>query len=432
MPAKRKAKARIHPKGWNEVAYYRHSKDKYIPLTKGKIGGEGPVKIPTVTVTTKSGAKYELPVDRRGKVPREYVVARFMSETQGVRPPAKARSIAVDLSRDAEVMHREPRGGWTPQQLVKSGWWQYPAESDIYGIDDTTMASEIEALYKDATKTQQAVGKRMTLIMPKASAERAIKILRENFTAAELRKAVRGEGMVIQEGHTGRGVGGYYRAKWDSYENAKTPFIMLGPNWDEDTLVHEFTHHLRHADETRGGLTRTPFPLNDKGERMMRDGLSQHEFNSARNLEEAATVAETTARTRLPTESPTGYYEHTRKHGSNYRERYAYDRGLLVGQGKPKKGRPAEKTVKAKFGDTSISGLRYYKADSAEAYLRAREAAGTMPQAVKRPKAKPKAAQGLPPGVTVAPVPVSARANPRKRKAAPKKTAGARKPKSRR
>ncbi len=409
MAAGKKAKPRVHPKGWDEVAYYRHSKDAYVPLTKGKRDAEGPVKIPTVTVTTRSGDKYEMPMDKKGRVPREYVVARFLSETQGVRPPARSRSVSVDLSRDAEVMHREPRGGWTPKQLLDSGWWQYPSESDIYGIDDTSMASEIEALYRDATKTQQAAGKRMTLIMPRESAQRAVRILRENFTAGELKKAVRGEGMIIQEGNPGRGVGGYYRAKWDTYDSAKTPLIMLGPNWDEDTLVHEFTHHLRHADETRGGLTRTPYRLNERGERMMADGMGDYEFNSARNLEEAATVAETTARTRLPTKSPTGYYEYTRKHGSDYRERYAYDRGLLVGEGRPRKGRSAEKIVKARFGDTSISGLRYYKADPADAYLKARVAAGTMPVAAKRPKAKPKASQGLPPGVTVAPVPVSAK-----------------------
>ena len=127
---------------------------------------------------------------------------------------------------------------------------------DIEGIDDTgarAFARELE----DAAKSAQAQGMKMVLLMPDDSQKRVREILARDFNASEVKKAVRNGGIIIKEGNPGRGAAGCYIPMQET-SSLKTPVIILGKNWDEETLVHEFTHHLRHVDQTRGGLTRTP------------------------------------------------------------------------------------------------------------------------------------------------------------------------------
>lgn len=88
----------------------------------------------------------------------------------------------------------------------------------------------------------------------------------------------------------------------------QTPVIILRDGWNEETLTHEFAHHLRHADETRGEIARTPFRMNANGERILSDRYPGNEYNSARNLEEAATVAESLVRIQKPSDGANGHY----------------------------------------------------------------------------------------------------------------------------
>ena len=376
----------MNRKGYNQVAYIRRGKDTIEPLGAGFTSSKK--KIPTVWVTTKSGDKYEIPVDpKTGKVPNEYLYARFLDESRGSRN-GRDRNVIIDIGKDADTIFEIPAGGFTPQQLIESGWWQYPNECDILDIDDTGAASLAKEL-EEASKTAQSRGKKIIFLMPDASAERARGILARDFNSSEIKKAVRNGGIIIKEGNAGRGASGCYISRQET-SSLKTPVIILKPGWDEETLVHEFTHHLRHVDETREGLTRTPLRLNAAGERMPYRGDHRDEMNSALNLEEAATVAESLVRIQEPSTGANGYYAYSTVHGKEPYERYMHDRKALVPEGeKPQRGRKAEKKVTGKFKDTSISHLGYFRPGSnAGKYYDKRKAAGTLPKAVKPVKKK--------------------------------------------
>ena len=227
----------------------------------------------------------------------------------------------------------------------------------------------------------------MVLLMPDDSQKRVREILARDFNASEVKKAVRNGGIIIKEGDPGRGAAGCYIPMQET-SSLKTPVIILGKNWDEETLVHEFTHHLRHVDQTRGGLTRTPLKLNAGGERVSSRAYDTREYNSAVNLEEAATVAESLVRIQAPSKGANGYYTATKIHGDTPMERYTHDRNTLVTD-KPLRGRKAEKQVTGRFDDTSISHLGYYRPGSNAAnYYKERKARGTLPVPVKPLKKK--------------------------------------------
>lgn len=366
-----------------QVAYTRRGTDIVESLGSGYAGKK---TVPTVWVTARNGQKWEIPVDpKTGKVPDEYLYARFLSTHQGSRS-GKERNILIDIGKDADTLHEIPAGGFTPKQLIETGWWQAVNESDIVGIDDTgalAFARELE----DAARSAQAQGKKMIFLMPEESAERARRILAKDFGANEIKKAVRNGGIIIEEGNPGRGAAGCYVSMQET-SSLKTPVIILRNGWDEETLVHEFTHHLRHVDSTREGLTRTPLKLNANGERISSRHYDPRELNSALNLEEASTVAESLARIQEPSSGANGYYANTKVHGDTPYRRYLHDRDLLVApKGSPSKGRRAEKQVKEKFGKTAISHLGYYRpGTNAATYYEKRKSEGTLPKAVKPPK----------------------------------------------
>ncbi len=366
-----------HKRGYNQVAYVRHGKDHVMMDGSGAAGGQ---EVKTVWVTAKNGQKWEIPVDDNGRVPNEYLYGRFYSNW-GSRS-GKRRDYRIDIGVDSETMHQIPDGGFTPQQLIQTGWWQYPNESDIEDIDDTgalALAREIEGTAKSA----KYAGKGMVFLMPPESAARARAILAKDFTGSELTKAVRHGGIIFKEGNPGRGNSGCYVSMQED-SSIKTPTIILKKGeWDEETLVHEFTHHLRHVDVTRDGLTRSPYKFNEFGERKSAWNYNTKEYNSNRNLEEASTIAESYVRIQDPPNGATGYYTKTRAHGKTPDERSKYDRKTLVPVA-PKRGRAAERQVKNKFGETSISHLGYYRPGmNAASYLNARTKAGTMPKAQK-------------------------------------------------
>ena len=340
---------------WKEVAYVRHSTDPIAPLTSSVWFGPGTIQ--TMTVTTKDGAKHEIPVDGDGRVPKRYLYTRLLDEGSGSRT-GKRRRAGVDMKSDSKVVHPYPAGGFTPQGIVETGWWQYPNESDVEGVDDRGASARMTARLDGYSKSIQGTGRKMVFLMPEASAERAWRILNDDFTATELRKAVKGGGLVIEELPMGSDAGRYLGRVHGS--SVRAPVIELRPGWNEDMLVHEFVHLLRQVDDTRTGLTWTSKRTNADGERMPYYITETLELNSDNNLEEAATVAEATVRTRVPCLAPTGYYTSTTAHGDNSKARYNYDRALLVGD-KPLKGRAAERRLKERFSETSISHLNCFR-----------------------------------------------------------------------
>lgn len=356
-----------------EVAYVRHGKDEIRSLGDGFTKGR---KISTVWVTTKDGKKWEIPVDSKtGRVTEECLYAMFLDVTSGTRD-GSIRNIVLDMSKDAEILHEMPPGGFTPKQLVETGWLQAMNESDIKGIDDTG-ALEFAQELEYASATAKGMGRKMVFRMPPASADKAREIIARDFNAAEVKRAVKNGGIIIKEGNPGRGAGGCYLPIQQS-SSLKTPVIILRPGWDEETLVHEFTHHLRFMDDTRGGLTRTPHKLNERGEWVP---FPKREENSASNLEEAATVAESLVRIQSPSVGVNGYYSRTSAHGDTPRQRYDHDRRTLAPE-KPMRGRRAEKQVVNRFDDTSISRLGYYRpGDNASNYYTERKTKGTLPVA---------------------------------------------------
>lgn len=333
------------------VDYTRHSKDH--AFVNG-LGGLSKRDIETVTVTTKDGMKYEIPVDKRtGRVPTEYLYAHFLNPAVGSKT-GRERNILLDIGIDAEELIEIPKGGFTPKQLVESGWWQSVNTRDILGIDDAgaaAFAMEIE----DAAKSAKGAGRKMVLLMPEDSAERVRSILAKDFNATELKKAVKNGGIIIKEGNPGRGAAGCYIARQEDM-SLKTPVIILGPGWNEETLAHEFLHHLRHVDDTRDALTRSPYPFREDGERRSMRYMPESERNSLSNLEEAATVAESLVRIQAPSDGANGYYATTHSHGDSPMARYNYDRKILAGDG-PRRGRKAEKKTKDEFRNTSISHM---------------------------------------------------------------------------
>ncbi len=365
-------------------------------------GGAPMRTIHTKWVEAKDGTKWEIPYDpKTGLVPQEYIFARFFDADSGTRR-GKSRRPNVDMGVTAERCHSFPNGA-TPEQLVQSGWWQHPNESDIEGVDDSRAAALAREL-SEASKTAQGAGRQIIFMMPESEAARARKILAQDFNATELKKAVKHGGLIIKEGNPGRGADGcYYSVHEDC--SIKTPIIILKPGWTEVTLVHEFTHHLRQTDETRSGLTRSPFKFNKKGERKTYYSSERSEFNSAKNLEEASTVAESYVRSKK-VYGVTGYYCDTKAHGDSPISRSDHDRHLLAPGGDTERGRKAEKKVTEKFDETSISHLATYRPGSnAGNYYAKRKADGTMPKAQKKtPKAVdadvPKATQNV--GVAVA------------------------------
>lgn len=345
-----------------------------------------PKKYSTAYVRAKNGTVYQIPVDSKGKVPAFAIFERFLDFNSGTRDGHK-RNIGLDLALEAQTLHKVPKGGFTPEQIVECGWWMYPAESDIKGIDDPSsiMTGEFE-LPTDA----MAVASKIAILGPADERERVKKVLKDNFTAKELKKAVKDQGIVITVAPAGQGASGWYRGK---QFGVKTPQIVVDPGASEDTITHEFVHHMRREDETRGGIARCPFPLtSEKGIGSDYMALTESQKGTLINIEEAATVAETVARTRQPEPRPTGYYVHMPGGRDNYPTWYVEDRETMTKGGKsnrPQIGKRATSRVNARFEETHISGLRFKKGKSAKEGVAEMVEKGTLPKAIpEKPRSK--------------------------------------------
>lgn len=301
------------------------------------------------------GFSHRVPVDKKGRVPLFAILQHFM-DIEGSAEAGNPRNVAIDLRKPAKTKHQIPAGGFTPEQIVATGWWQDPSGSDIVGVDDST--SSLLGAWDDIGKSGKSKSACIVVVGTPSEREFIMRTLRSNFTDRELMSAVKDGGMLIIAGPTGRkGWWGFYQRR---QLGSETPVIVIG-HLDEDTITHEFIHHLRIVDPKRTGYAKSPFILNDKGHVVTGKGRS---YDSYSNLEEAGTVAEATVRTRQPTDSPSGYYWDVvdAPEGRSQRAAYSHDRELLTkGRTKssPLRGKRAVDRVNERFMETDISKLKY-------------------------------------------------------------------------
>lgn len=358
-----------------------------IRFTKGYDGFVTEEELPICHIQTEDGEVYDIPYDpKTGLVSNVDLFQRFLDVWSGSGKPGKKRNIVIDIKKTASVNFETPAGGWTPEALIACGWWQRPNLSDIRGIDD------IEGLYNfldlsSGKSSNDSVGKKICVYASTPERKKEIeKVLMDNFTISELKSATRNGGIVIREADPGKGASGFYLGK---QRGVHTPQIVLEPGADEDTITHEFTHHQRREDPYRGGVAKTPFPLDRKGYCDWQS-VPTKEFESMQNLEEAATVAEATIRTRERCRSPTGYYQYTTHAEKGVKTQYDEDRDTTVGDS-PQKGAKAVDVLQEGFRKTNISSLKFQQGGSnADVYLGLRELRGDLPKGKPRRSRKKK------------------------------------------
>ncbi len=308
-------------------------------------------------VQGKDGKTYNVPVDgTTGRVPTEALVGRFLDVNSGDREGRKRRTRA-DRMQTATKTYPIPDGGFTPEEIVANGWWPHPNECDIEGIDDTPKGI-MGDFGSQAGKFEKATRGKIAIIAPTEEEKRHVAgVLAANFTESELKAAAWDYGLTIVVANPGAGCNGFYRRRQVGVDS---PIIVIRPRAGDETIVHEFGHHLRAADARRKGVTRTPYPMTDEGVAL--PGF-QKRFDELATLEEASNVAEVTGRTIDLDETHTGYYEMIPSHPYDLKGNFEYDRKLLTGglgkDSKPKKGKRLMDTIEEDFDDTRISGLKY-------------------------------------------------------------------------
>ena len=305
-------------------------------------------------VEDKDGFSHRVPIDSKGKVPLFAIIQHFLN-TKLSEEKGSPRNIAIDLTKPAKTVHRIPDGGFTPEQIVATGWWDDPSSCDIEGIDDSTSPFMYE--WDNVGKGARSKTRRIAVIGTPSERDVITRTLTRNFTDQELTAAVKDGGMVIIQGPTGHSnwIGMYTRRQASN----ETPDIVL-KSLDEDTITHEMVHHMRDVDPLRKGFSKTPILIDVTGHYQDRKDLS---YDSVTNLEEAATVAEATLRTEGLSEN-SGYYGYLRDaaEGRTGKDSYDHDRRLLTdadtGKGGPLRGKRARDRVEDRFLDTDISLLQ--------------------------------------------------------------------------
>ena len=222
--------------------------------------------------------------------------------------------------------------------------------------------------------------KKIAIIGDKENSATIRKTLNDNFTAAELNRLTAKKDMVVLVQDTPRGSLGYFRRRT---RDLFLEDICIKPGSREDTITHEFVHALRNYDPTRTGYSETTYPKDGNGfiDERWRD-LPESKKNEHQCIEEAATVAETTARTRFHALIPTGYYSRIPNGTGKELDNYGHDRKTLLGKKKSDneynvkglKGRSAIDKVNKRFEETKISDLEYpnKKYSAKECYKRLR------------------------------------------------------------
>lgn len=295
--------ARGEGSGWHREARRHHDaalKSRRGPL-RARGGSSGGMFVTTYPVkTVKVGKReYQIPTGPGNKVPEEAIIARFLNEYEGDRQGGK-RNIVIDSHDWAAT-----RIGPNPTVDEIKDWWAYPNESDVKNIDtpDANIFSMVEGMAKGSKEANQTIA-----IVGGTEGQRNTvrEAISKGFTIPE-QKAMRGTTVYITDlsgaagEYHGKSFGGNYLVKLDRRYGI-----------DADTVTHELVHHLRAVDEKRDDplvKARRPYVGKD------------------RDLEEAATVAESMARHKpYDFQGNTGYYHLL----GNGRTRMSEDRGTFT------------------------------------------------------------------------------------------------------
>jgi len=267
---------------------------------------------------------YTIPVDSDGYVPKWALVQRY--QEVGNR---KDRGHSASLILPSKV---------TPDQIVD--WWADPSVCDVEGIDDEN--PEIYSVPFSIRGRKREALKNIAVLAPKKEAHRIKKVLADSFTAEELEIMSADRSMMISTEEHLDDCTGYYLRRQNGVE---VPQIVLEDGTTPDGIVHEAVHHLRVVDG------RTSFPTTDKVLDTSYARYPKSRKDEIVRREEAETVAETVARTRIdPVQS--GYYDSVP--GRSSRSAYLRDQEI-ISDGKSLKGKAAIKAAEDNFDRTSIS-----------------------------------------------------------------------------
>jgi hypothetical protein len=269
------------------------------------------------------GTVYKIPMNSKGKVPKEALVARFMA----INSDIGNRSLKIDSSITAE---HTLQSELTPEEAVP--WWANPNQMDIDGIDT-----------RDGV-VLPTKGKVIVIEELPNAADAIAEHLKTNFTIAEIKEGTKDQPLVYYViDDMPPGLTGAY--------DPDTSEILISSDFVEEpgTVVHETLHALKHRSDKREGIVTRSH---------IRKNLTQEE----RTLEEAATVAETTTRCTPYGTSNISYYGRLAPSEELAEELMDKDRVLFVGSAeggsKGLKGVRAIKSVEAKFGQSEISKLK--------------------------------------------------------------------------
>ncbi len=249
--------------------------------------------------------KVEIPVDSNGKVPTWALAMRFQ----------EAGDITDLDERNELVLPSE----CTPEEVL--GWWLDPSSCDIQGID--TDDSEIYDVSSVDDPEKREAQRRIAVVdADPDERDRIRKVLSDSFTAEELRRmASEGSFVIRSVPYMGGATGCYYRRQ----DGVEVPLIVLEKGNTPDNMVHEMTHHIRAADQSRKGMLATPIKTGGRFDRITRILPSMRRDQED---EERLTVAEAMVRTGLdPVQS--GYYDGVE--GKSPREAYIEDLYTLTG-----------------------------------------------------------------------------------------------------
>jgi len=193
------------------------------------------------------------------------------------------------------------------------------------------------------------------------------RVLRDSFTQKELELMGKG-GLIVRVTPFEDGKAGSYRRK---HQDTEISEIHLSEFLTEDTVTHEFVHHARTVDESRTGFAITAYKTVN--------GIFDAEFyfkneSDIHNLEEASTVAETTARTKSHAKDPSGYFDYI--FGISRKAAYNSDRKRLtrspqsisVDNTKGIKGKAAINCVNEEFSRTHIAAMMIHGRTALRSY----------------------------------------------------------------
>lgn len=256
------------------------------------------------------GRTYNIPVDKRGFVPKAELAKRFTGQSSS--------KVISDGSRNAK--NSRPWQCCRPSDIVR--WWRDPGSSDIKGIDDKGSV---------IPKTKDPVRKRVAVFGGTKDEQKRVRdYVMGSFTRDEIRRTTDKRLMVFHIKENGGS--SYYDPKKDLIELERKE---IRP----DYVVHESVHRIKRFDMSGNRRYWT---------RSMIDRITS---DKDIKKEEATTEAETVARMTPYRPSNPGYYRNIEDMDS--------DRRLFTGSskkgGKGVVGKDAIEVIETKYPMSKIS-----------------------------------------------------------------------------